>query len=110
MALLRRAQDVNCAKAFQLGVEEARASIFRRHLELDLSFLRAEEYDVRTPAAEASEETEYEEVSDVDCDDQKGETLPSEAKASEIHTFEVGGPSQTSSMPIVDSPEIGPAP
>lgn len=129
MSLLRRAQDVNCAKAFRLGVEETRASIFQKYPDLDLSFLEAEDFNARTPSAEVSEEDEYEDIQDAEAEDPKGKTLLSEAKASkactleeggpslpgeantsEVRTLEEGGPSQPSPMPIDSSPEIESAP
>lgn len=58
LALLRGVQDATCAEAFQLGAEETRATISRKHPEWDLFFLEAEGYDVRTPGAELSTETE----------------------------------------------------
>lgn len=110
LALLRGAQDIDCTKAFRIGVDETRAAISRKYPELDLSFLEAEEFDIRTPATEASEENEYEDILDAEVDDPKVESLPSEAKTLETHTFEVGGPSQASPMLVDNSPEIRPMP
>lgn len=129
MALLRGAQDAECAKAFRLGLEETRASIFQKYPNLDLPLLEAEDFNAQTPMAEVSEEDEYEDLQDAEVEDQKGKTLLSEAKVpeagileeggpslvgeadtSEVRMHEGGGPSQPSPMPIDSSSEIGPAP
>lgn len=110
LALLKGAQDIDCTKAFRIGVDETWAAISRKYPKLDFYFLEAEEFNIRTPATEASEESEYEDILDAEADDSKAGSLPSEVETPETRTFEIGGPSQASPTPVDDSPEIRPAP